>query len=222
MSKPIKVYGHASGPNPWKVIIILEELRIPYEIEYMDFGDLKKEPYLSINPNGRTPSIQDLNTGITLWESAAIIDYLLDTYDKASKLHSTKTPEKYYQQQWEHFQMSGQGPYFGQKAWFTFFHSEKNITSAIDRYAAEIKRVLGVIDLHLSKTSQPYLTGQEVQYVDLMFVPWNGMVPFLMGEDFVKEWKETYPRSFEWNEKLMARETVKKVFAIKAEASKGH
>ncbi|KAK4502482.1 hypothetical protein PRZ48_005907 [Zasmidium cellare] len=226
MSKPIKICGHASGPNPWKPIIILEELGIKYEIEYIDFGNLKKEPYLSINPNGRTPSMQDPNTGVTLWElieqSAAIIDYLLDTYDTTSKLHTTKTPDKYYQQQWSYFQMSGQGPYFGQKAWFTFFHPEKNPTSAIDRYAAEIKRVLGVIDLHLSKTSNPYLTGKEVQYCDLMFVPWNSMVPFLMGEEFVKEWKDTYPRSWGWNEKLMGRATVKKVMEIKAEASKGH
>lgn len=59
---------HLKGPNPWKVIIILEELGLPCEIEYMEFGDLKKEPYLSINPNGRTPSMEDPNTGITLWE----------------------------------------------------------------------------------------------------------------------------------------------------------
>lgn len=86
----------------------------------MEFPDLKKEPFLTLNPNGRTPAMEDPNTGVTLWESGAIVDYLLDTYDKSNKLHSTKAPEKYQQWQWEHFQMSGQGPYFGQKAWFTF------------------------------------------------------------------------------------------------------
>lgn len=52
------------------------------------------------------------------------------------------------------------------------FHPEKNITSAIERYGNEIRRVLGVIDLHLKTTGQEYLIGSKVTYVDLLFVPW--------------------------------------------------
>ena len=81
---------------------------------------IKEEPYISVNPNGRVPAIEDPNTGVTLWESGAIIEYLMDTYDKDGKLHYTNSPEKFTQLSWMHFQMSGQGPYFGQKAWFTF------------------------------------------------------------------------------------------------------
>ena len=55
-------------PVAWKVVIILEELKLPYESEYVDFSKIKQEPYISINPNGRVPSIEDPNTGITLWE----------------------------------------------------------------------------------------------------------------------------------------------------------
>lgn len=75
----------------------------------MDFADLKKEPFESINPNGRVPAIEDPNTGLNLWESGAIIEYLLETYDKEHKLSYTKSPEKFEQLEWLHFQMSGQG-----------------------------------------------------------------------------------------------------------------
>lgn len=37
----------SQGPNPWKVAIILEELKLDYETKIMDFGDLKKEPFES-------------------------------------------------------------------------------------------------------------------------------------------------------------------------------
>jgi glutathione S-transferase len=222
MSKPIKLYGHVLGPNPWKVAIILEELNIPYETEYMDFGVLKQEPFISVNPNGRTPAIEDPNTGITLWESGAIIDYLIDTYDKKNTLSYTQSPQKYHEKVWEHFQMSGQGPYFGQKAWFTHFHSEKGMTSAIERYGNEIKRILSVIDLHLTKTNQPYLVGDKVSYADLMFVPWNAMTGFLMDEGFDQEWKTNYPKCYEWNQKLIARPAVKKVLDEKAKKNAGN
>jgi glutathione S-transferase len=75
----------------------------------MDFSELKKDPFESLNPNGRVPAIEDPNTGITLWESGAIIEYLLETYDKENKLSYTKSPEKFQQLCWLHFQMSGQG-----------------------------------------------------------------------------------------------------------------
>ncbi len=86
MSKPIILYGHAQvsslfvgppvsfidslpqGPNPWKVAIILEELGLKYEHKMLDFPDMKKEPYESINPNGRVPSIEDPNTGLAIFE----------------------------------------------------------------------------------------------------------------------------------------------------------
>jgi glutathione S-transferase len=123
-------------------------------------GDLKKPPFEKINPNGRVPAIEDPNTGITLWESGAIIEYLIDTYDKSNSLTYTKAPEKYFVKQWLHFQMSGQGPYFGQAAWFEKFHPEK-IASARDRYKDQIKRVFQVIDKHLKAAGTLYLVGDK-------------------------------------------------------------
>lgn len=117
---------------------MLEELKVPYETILHDFPELKQEAFEKLNPNGRTPAIEDPNTGIVLWESGAIIEYLIDTYDKSGTFTYSSSPEKYYLQQWYvarkrlvlsynevltcsirlHFQVSGQGPYFGQRAWF--------------------------------------------------------------------------------------------------------
>lgn len=97
--------NEALGPNPWKVAIVLEELNLPYETKYMDMGDLKKEPFTKLCVNGRVPVIEDPNTGITLFESGAIVEYLAETYDKEDKLSVSSTPEKFFQSQWLHFQV---------------------------------------------------------------------------------------------------------------------
>lgn len=121
---------------------------------------MKKPPFEKICINGRVPAIEDPNTGITLWESGAIIEYLQETYDKSNTLTYTSSPEKFLVKQWLHFQMSGQGPYFGQGAWFMKFHPEK-IEGAQTRYKDQMKRVLDVIDRHLKETKGQYLVGNK-------------------------------------------------------------
>lgn len=66
--KTMTLHSHAGGPNPWKVAIILEELGLPYEHKFLDFKQVKEEPFISLNPNGRVPVLEDPNTGISLWE----------------------------------------------------------------------------------------------------------------------------------------------------------
>ncbi|KAL7623275.1 hypothetical protein AAE478_006956 [Parahypoxylon ruwenzoriense] len=86
--QPIKVYNapHGQGPNPWKVIIVLAELGLPYDIVWIPYGEIKSEPYISLNPNGRVPAMIDPNKDVTLWESGAIVNYLIATYDEEGKL----------------------------------------------------------------------------------------------------------------------------------------
>jgi glutathione S-transferase len=161
----------------------MEELDIPYESEYMDMADLKKPPFEKINPNGRVPAIHDPNTGITLWESAAIAEYLIDNYDKTHKISYDTVPEKYYIKQWLAFQVSGQGPYFGQAAWFRRFHHEK-LPSAIKRYQDQVVRVFYVLDLALEQSGTGYLVGDKCTVADLMFIMWDSMTPFLFDDEF--------------------------------------
>ncbi|THV68168.1 putative glutathione S-transferase [Aureobasidium pullulans] len=205
--KPILLHGHAGGPNPWKVVLLLKELNIPYEHKLWDFPDLKKPEYEKLCPNGRTPTIEDPNTGITLWESGAILEYLIEEYDKENKFTYTSSPEKYQLKQWLHFQVSGQGPYFGQRVWFNIYHADK-IPSAIDRYSKEIKRVLTVLDKHLKDQGTDYLVGDKYTYADLAFIPWNLLLPFIFGEEseaFHAEVKKELPTYHAWFERIMAR-----------------
>jgi glutathione S-transferase len=119
----------------------------------------KSEEFTKLNPNGRVPAIHDPNTGLTLWESGAIVEYLVETYDKENKLTYTSFPEKYQLKQYLHFQMSGQGPYYGQLVWFSMRHHEK-IESAVTRYEEQVWRVISVLDKILE--GREYLVGDKV------------------------------------------------------------
>lgn len=109
-------------PNPSKVLVILEELGVPYKSSLVEPEDLKKKPFTDINPNGRLPAIKDPNyNDITLFESGAIVIYLISKYDRSNALTYTDSPKVFELLQWSYFQASGQGPYFGQAAWYNPF-----------------------------------------------------------------------------------------------------
>lgn len=63
-------------------------------------------------------AIQDPNTDVTLWDTGAIILYLIEQYDPQRTLTYDTLKEKHLLHQWLMFQVSGQGPYFGQCAWY--------------------------------------------------------------------------------------------------------
>ncbi|KAK3209061.1 hypothetical protein GRF29_69g581781, partial [Pseudopithomyces chartarum] len=87
--QPLILHAHTTGPNPYKVAIALEILSLPYTVKLWDFGDapngVKGPAFTAINPNGRVPALEDPNTSVTSWESGACLNYLLRTYDDASK-----------------------------------------------------------------------------------------------------------------------------------------
>ncbi|KAI0685588.1 glutathione S-transferase C-terminal-like protein [Cytidiella melzeri] len=199
------LFSHKSGPNGWKVAIVLEELGLTYETKFLDFqnGEHKAEGYTKFNPNGRIPALIDHKNGdFVLWESDAIIVYLVDNYDTEHKISVSDTKQKYEQLQWLFFQSSGQGPYFGQAFWFTFRHPEK-IQSAQDRYVDEIKRVFSVLETVLAK--QEYLVGGKLTVADLSFFTYTA----ILGDDF--KLADAYPALSAWHTKLSQRPAVQKI-----------
>ncbi|KAF2462567.1 cytochrome P450 [Lindgomyces ingoldianus] len=53
--EPIKIWVTSAGPNPWKPVIILEELGIPYELKLLSWEEVLGSEYKKINPNGKVP-----------------------------------------------------------------------------------------------------------------------------------------------------------------------
>jgi len=72
----MKLYNVAYSGNSYKVRLLLAQLGIPCEIVEVDIlkGESRTPEFLRINPNGRTPVLDD--NGFILAESNAILAYL--------------------------------------------------------------------------------------------------------------------------------------------------
>jgi len=72
----MRLYNVAYSGNSYKVRLLLAQLGIRYEIVEVDIlnGESRTPEFLKINPNGRTPVLDD--NGFLLAESNAILAYL--------------------------------------------------------------------------------------------------------------------------------------------------
>lgn len=86
-----------------RILWLLEELELPYELNQMAFSpkDLKSDEHRARHPLGRVPVLEDGD--ITLWESGAITDYILERHKNGGLKPAVDAPEFPEYLQWFHY-----------------------------------------------------------------------------------------------------------------------
>jgi GST-like protein len=198
-------------PNGVKVSIMLEEIGLPYEVHLVDFNkdDQKTPEFLSLNPNGKIPAIIDPNgpdgKPLGLFESGAILQYLAE---KTGKLMPSDAARRYQTIQWLHFQMGGIGPMFGQLGFFhKFAGKEISDKRPLQRYVAESKRLLGVVETRLD--GRPWIMDDEYTIADISMLGWvRNLVGFYEARELVAFDSLTHVPA--WLERGLARPAVQR------------
>ena len=175
-------------PNGVKVSILLEELGLPYEPHLVSFGtnDQFSPEFLSLNPNNKIPAILDPDgpggQPLALFETGAILVYLAE---KTGQFMPTDAAGRYQTLQWLMWQMGGVGPMFGQLGFFhKFAGKDFEDKRPRDRYVAESRRLLGVLDKHL--VGRNWIMGADYTIADIAVFPWvRNLVGFYEAGELV-------------------------------------
>jgi GSH-dependent disulfide-bond oxidoreductase len=198
-------------PNGVKVSIMLEEIGLPYEVHLVDFNtnDQKTPEFLSLNPNGKIPAILDPDgpggKPLGLFESGAILQYLAE---KTGKLLPADAARRYETIQWLHFQMGGIGPMFGQLGFFNKFAGKEIADKRpLERYIAETKRLLGVIDIRLD--GRQWIMDDDYSIADISMLGWvRNLIGFYEARDLVGF--DDFRHVAAWLERGLARPAVQR------------
>ena len=189
---------------------MLEETGIPYEVHKVDFAknDQKTFEYLSLNENGKIPSLLDPDgpggQPLALAESGAILIYLAD---KAGRFLSKDPALKIQTIQWVMFQLSGIGPMFGQVGFFHHFAGKDwEDKRPLQRYVDESKRLLGVLDHRLK--GREWIMG-EYSIADISTFPWiNNLIGLYAAGDLVGI--QNFPETQRVLTRFLARSAVQR------------
>jgi GST-like protein len=205
----------APTPNGVKVSIMLEEIGLPYEPHFVEIGKNESwtPEFLSLNPNGKIPAIIDPNgpdsAPLALFESGAILLYLAE---KTGKLLPAKATERYQTIQWVFFQMGGVGPIFGQLGYFhKFAGREIEDKRPLERYRAESKRLLGVLETRLN--GREWIMGADYTIADISLLGWvRNLIGFYEARELVDF--DSLRHVPAWLERGLARPAVQRGLTI--------
>ena len=202
-------------PNGVKVSIMLEEIGLPYEVHLVDISkdDQKTAEFLALNPNGKISAILDPDgpggKPLGLFESGAILQYLAE---KTGKFLPADPARRYQTIQWLHFQMGGIGPMFGQVGFFHKFAGKEFADKRpLERYVAESKRLLGVLETRLD--GRTWIMDDEYTIADISMLGWvRNLVGFYGARDLVHF--DALKRVPDWLARGLARPAVQRGLEI--------
>ena len=204
-------------PNGVKASIMLEEIGLPYEPHFVDItkNETWGPEFLSLNPNGKIPAIIDPDgpggKPLALFESGAILIYLAE---KTGQLIPADAAGRYETIQWVMLQMGGLGPMFAQLGFFHRFAGKAiEDKRPLERYVAESKRLLGVLDGRLE--GRDWIMGEQYTIADIAMLGWvRNLIGFYEARDLVEF--DTLKNVPAWLERGLARPAVQRGLEIPA------
>lgn len=94
---------HAPNTRSVRIVWLLEELGLRYELEKLKLGDpaMRSPEYAKVHPMGRVPALQDGDT--TIFESGAIVQYILARYGDGRMVPALSSSDFPQYLQWLHY-----------------------------------------------------------------------------------------------------------------------
>lgn len=212
--RPIDLY-YWPTPNGWKVSIMLEECRLPYNVVPVNIarGDQFKPEFLKVSPNNRMPAIVDPDgpdgRPISVFESGAILQYL---GRKTGRFYPAAERARVAVDEWLFWQMANLGPKAGEASHFRRYAPEK-IPYALDRFGNEMHRLFGVMDKRLK--DHPFLAGRY-SIADMACVGWIRLFERLGEKDGTQPLK-SFPHLKRWLDAVRARPAVQRGMHVRVE-----
>ena len=210
----LQLYSLAT-PNGVKVTVLLEELlelgikEAEYDAYLVDIseGEQFGSGFVAINPNSKIPALLDRSTTppTRVFESGAMLVYLAEKFGAFLPTEPSARAECL---SWLFFQM-GSAPYIGGGFGHFYAYAPERFEYPINRFAMETKRLLDVLNRHLS--DRQYLCGDEYTIADIANYAWYGA---LVGQNIYEAAEfldvQSYAHVIRWTKEIEARPAVQR------------
>ncbi|EJD00506.1 glutathione S-transferase [Fomitiporia mediterranea MF3/22] len=206
----VKIVGVPVSTCTRAVTVALKEINVPYEIEPVDFANMKSNEYIEQkHPFGQIPVLVE-DDGFKLFESRAIARYLIAKHAPNSKLIPKEPKANALFEQAMSIENNDFYPYasgLAAEKVFKPMHGMQGSEERATEYASTLEKKLEGYERILSK--QKYLAGNDLTLADLLHLPYGSLITEQIG---FKGLQATPNVACWWND-ISSRETWKAVQA---------
>lgn len=201
----MKLY-YAQNTRAVRIAWLLEELGLDYEIEKFTLGDraMREPEYLKVHPMGRVPALKD--KGVTIFESGAIVQYVLALYGEGRLQPEVGTQEFANYLQWLHYCEGMIMPPINTIVVETILLPPERRTEVnVKRATKLLNQMLTAVNAHLD--GREFLAG-EFSAADIM-TGHSIIMSGRLGADFSDK-----PNLQPYADRLMARPALQKAWSL--------
>jgi GST-like protein len=181
---------------------MLEETALPYEVKVVEprrNGVLDPE-FAVISPNGTAPAIVDTDTGISLFESGAILYFLAE---KSGKLLPATLNARAEAIKWLMFEVANVCPTIIELHHYVMNDTGEFPDTIFQRYQLRLARYCSILDQQLA--DREYLAG-EYSIADIALYPWMATL-----QDMADISPGDYANLDKWTKTIGHRSTVRAI-----------
>lgn len=163
----LRLLGRNTSGNVQKVIFLLEELGVPYNREDYgrQFNNTADAAYLSLNPNGKVPTLVD--DKVVIWESNTILRYLCNKL-KNTELYPADPAQRSEVERWMDWMLAALNPsYLG-----IFKEAKKAPNERGPSWEADSKDLKAQLEiLNAALTGKKWVLGDKFSLADVALGP---------------------------------------------------
>ncbi|KAK0517592.1 hypothetical protein Tsubulata_639797 [Turnera subulata] len=209
----MKLHGSSFFPNVSRAMACLYEKELDFESIPVDLKnqEQKKEHYLSLNPFGKVPTLEDGD--VLIFESRAITKYIAQEYfDRGTQLLYTSGEELAEMLQWLEVETHQYGPVVDSLVWQCIVKQRylglPTDTGVVEESEAKLGKILDIYEARLKQSK--YLAGEDFSLADLHHLP---SISYLM-ETPSRRLIDSRPHVSSWVDDITARPAWAKVLSL--------
>lgn len=169
----IKLYGSPISTASQRAMVALHEKCLDFEFVTVDMksGAHKQEPFISLNPFGQVPALEDGD--LKIFDSRAIAKYVAETYaDKGTALVPSNTKPKAVMYSWMEAEAHQFDPAASKLAWELHYKPMFGMSTdpaQVEEHETKLAKVLDVYEARLSVSK--YLACDCFTLADMNHLP---------------------------------------------------
>ena len=159
---------HSRNARSVRIIWLLEELGVPYAVKPVEFkpAAMKSADYLALHPLGQIPALED--GAITMFESGAMVEYLLERYGDGKLAPSIAEPAQRAEYlKWFHFGEASLAKWANDIVRARYYMPEsERVPEVLPLSRQHYREALTVVDRALS--NRAFICGATFSAADIM------------------------------------------------------